>query len=165
VRRTGISRGEKQLRRFAELRRGKPLAGGSPGRTPMGTARRDTGPSAKVRAAVLIRDGYACAACGASVIGRPRSIQHRRARGMGGTSWPGVNLASNLVTLCGSATSPGGCHLRAEQRDPKMHERGFWLWSTQDPELVPVHRHGSTGPEWLERGGGVSFDEPTEGAA
>lgn len=99
---------------------------------------RDTGPSQAVRNLILAREGMQCAACGTSVTGRPRSIQHRQARGMGGTSDPAVNAPSNLVLLCSSATSPGGCHLACEDRDPDMHGRGFWLWSWESPELTAV---------------------------
>jgi hypothetical protein len=99
---------------------------------------RDTGPSLRVKAIVDERDNWTCAACGESVWGRPYSRQHRVARGMGGTSNPRVNAPSNLVLLCGSATSPGGCHLLCEQRDERMSELGFWLHSWQRPQLEPV---------------------------
>jgi hypothetical protein len=60
------------------------------------------------------------------------SIQHRLARGQGGT-----NTLPNMVTLCGSATSPG-CHWLCEQRDEDMLSRGLWLRSHQDPAKEPV---------------------------
>jgi hypothetical protein len=99
---------------------------------------RDTGPSLHVKAIVDERDDWHCAACGNSVWGRPYSRQHRVARGMGGTSDPRLNAPSNLVLLCGSATSPGGCHLLCEQRDERMNELGFWLKNSQRPWLEPV---------------------------
>lgn len=101
--------------------------------------RRDTGPSRKVRGVIWTREGGACAACGTSVTGRPFSLQHRNARGMGGTSDPEANAVFNLVLICGSATTPGSCHLACERRDPDMHARGFWLYSWEDPAEVPVH--------------------------
>ena len=63
---------------------------------------------------------------------RWRSIQHRKARGQGGTS-----EMSNLITLCGSATS-SGCHWLAEQRSDEMIARGLVVRSDQDPLTVPV---------------------------
>ncbi len=128
---------------------------------------RDTGPSPKVRALVLAREGMACAACGISVIGRPHSIQHRRARGMGGTADKSANSPSNLVLLCGSATSPGGCHLACEQRDIDMHGRGFWLRSWEDPAAIWVmlaSEHGSGVTVWLAADGTYSVASP-EGMA
>lgn len=113
-------------------------------RTPLRTSkekragRRDTGPSLHVKAIVDERDDWHCACCGTSVWGRPYSRQHRVARGMGGTSDPRLSAPSNIVLLCGSATSPGGCHLLCEQRDERMHELGFWLKNSQRPWLEPV---------------------------
>lgn len=97
-----------------------------------------TGPDTATRERVLHRDDYRCACCGRSVLYGPYSLQHRLARGAGGTSDPAINQPSNLVTLCGSATSPGGCHLACEQRDPVMRELGFWVCRGDDPATVPV---------------------------
>lgn len=122
---------------------------------------RDTGPSRAVRKLILAREGMQCAGCGVSVAGWPFSVQHRRARGMGGTKDPAANLPSNLLLLCGSATSPGGCHLLCEQRDPHMHERGLWLYSWEDPAEVPVmlaSRHGSGLTVRLDDLGGYAAD-------
>ncbi|GAA4627011.1 hypothetical protein GCM10023196_037560 [Actinoallomurus vinaceus] len=96
-----------------------------------------TGPADKIRALILERDGHRCASCGTAIRGRWYSLQHRNARGMGGTSDPLANSPVNLITLCVSATSPG-CHLACERRHPDMHEAGFWLWDSQDPTAVPV---------------------------
>jgi 5-methylcytosine-specific restriction protein A len=126
---------------------------------------RDTGPSRKVRALVLARDGFACAGCGKSIVGRPYSLQHRVARGMGGTSRADAGSPVNLIVLCGSATSPGGCHLLAEQRDPWAHERGLWLNSWEDPAVVPVMIATALlpVPMWLTADGRYS-KVPPEGA-
>src|SRR6185437_13773679 len=68
------------LARTAPLR---PAASETPRKAP-----RDTGPSRLVRSVVLERDQYACLACGKPV-GLPGtwwSIQHRLARGQGGSN-------------------------------------------------------------------------------
>lgn len=126
---------------------------------------RDTGPDRKTRALVLARDGYACVSCGraAGPGSGPYSLQHRLARGHGGGNSP-----SNLIVLCGSATSPGGCHLKAEQRDREMQAQGHWLESWQDPEAEGVmyfSEHGSGFTAWLLPDGSLTFDEPKRGAA
>lgn len=98
-----------------------------------------TGPDRVTRELVLERDDYRCVSCGVPIIGQQYSLQHRRARGMGGTDDPAANRPSNLVTLCGSATSPGGCHLAAEQRETEARDLGYWVPSWQDPRTVPVY--------------------------
>jgi hypothetical protein len=137
----------KRVKRLARTS-GLPRTGGLSRVTPMTRTAwkrkpvRDTGPTRKVRALVLARDGFACVGCNKSVVGRPYSLQHRVARGMGGTSRADAGSPVNLIVLCGSATSPGGCHLLAEQRDPVMHERGLWLNSWEDPAAEPVGHVG-----------------------
>lgn len=99
---------------------------------------RYTGPPAATRLTVLERDDWTCACCGNTVYGRPYSLQHRVARGMGGTSDPAANSPANLITLCGSATSPMGCHLACEQRDQRMYDLGFWRKQHENPAQIPV---------------------------
>lgn len=99
----------------------------------------DTGPDKNTRALVKERDEWRCAACGDPVKGTPGvdfSIQHRVARGPGGTPDPRINSPINLILLCGSATTL--CHGKAESRDPEMHRRGFWLKQSERPQLHPV---------------------------
>jgi hypothetical protein len=92
-----------------------------------------TGVAARVRELVLDRDGYHCLGCGVDVrTVRWYSLQHRRARGVGGSNGP-----ENLATVCGSATSPG-CHLLCEARDLEMTARGLYVPSWNDPADVPV---------------------------
>lgn len=89
-------------------------------------------PSRGIRALVLARDGSRCQRC-ARRVGRlgaawvPYSLQHRHARGMGGTTVGWVNLPANLVTMCGDATTPHGCHAWAESRPPEAYEEGWVL--------------------------------------
>jgi 5-methylcytosine-specific restriction endonuclease McrA len=89
------------------------------------------------RAAVYARDEGRCQACGIFVMREWKSIQHRKARGTGGT-----NNMSNLVLMCGSATT--GCHRLAENRDSVMLRRGFWVPSWLEPAAVPVERWDGT---------------------
>lgn len=87
----------------------------------------------RLRSQVLERDGYLCLGCGQDVTHmRWYSIQHRKARGGGGR-----NELTNLVTLCGSATSQG-CHLLCEQRDSEMRARGLWVSQWDEPRDIPV---------------------------
>lgn len=97
---------------------------------------RYTGPDRSVRELVDERDDWTCACCGNSVYGRPFSRQHRVARGMGGTSDPALNRPSNIVLLCGTATT--GCHLACEQRELAMYELGFWRKQHENPAQIPV---------------------------
>lgn len=128
---------------------------------PKHARRKDTGPSRKVRAMVLERDSWSCVSCGGDISdGHPYSIQHRLARGQGGT-----NDLFNLIVLCGSATSRG-CHLKAERRDPHMHAAGWYLESWQDPAAEPVMIQGADGGAtvWLTADGQYAF-EPISGSA
>ena len=157
------------MKRSPMPERKHPLARGAmlTRRAPVTTAKRDTGPSRKVRAIVMAREGNCCAACGISVTGRAYSVQHRVARGMGGTSDPAANSPERLVLLCGSATTPGSCHALCESRDEHMHGRGFWLWSWEDPTSVPVmlaSEHGSGITVWLDDAGSYLYEAP-EGLA
>ena len=144
--------------------------GGQLKRTPMRrtaakrTAPRDTGPDRATRFLVYEREGLRCACCGVPLDSETcwRSIQHRKARGVGGG-----NEMANLILLCGSATSDG-CHLRAEQRSDEMHARGFWLRSDEDPALVPVmlfEESGSGMTVYLTAAGGYSTEPPQAGEA
>lgn len=100
--------------------------------------KRDTGPDRATRELAFERDLHACAWCGKQLLTGPRSLQHRQARGMGGRTDPSVNRPSNLIWLCGTATTPGGCHLFAEQRSEEARVAGLWVPSWQDPARVPV---------------------------
>jgi hypothetical protein len=57
---------------------------------------------------------------------------------MGGTRWPGCNLPSNLMILCGSATTPGSCHEFAESHRAASTAAGWLVPSGVDPETEPV---------------------------
>lgn len=114
-----------------------------------------TGPTPTARELVLERDQYRCASCGKGIFGGLWSIQHRRARGSGGTSDPARDLPANLLLLCGSATSPYGCHHWCEQREQEATDLGYVvsLNSVDDPRDIPVH-HALHGLIYLADDGG-----------
>lgn len=134
------------MKRGGPLRRLTPLQPGASLRrvTPLRAARsrraivRDTGPSRVLRAAVLERDRHCCQRCGRSILGRAYSLQHRLPRGRGGG-----NSLANLVTLCGSATSPG-CHAAVESYRTSAIRDGFLVPTSIDPADWPVHRYLSS---------------------
>lgn len=130
-------------------------------RKPMRRTYRPTGPSGDVVEVCLERAGYSCEACG-SAIGDRRgvdwSVQHRRPRKMGGTRWPGCNLPSNLMILCGSATTPGSCHEFAESHRAAATAAGWLVPSGVDPLTEPVLVVGGRFV-WLDDAGRY-LDEP-----
>lgn len=142
-----------RLRSTTGLNRYQPLAPVSAKRAAAGERRpraKDTGPDRATRETVLERDDYSCGWCGVTILGRQYSLQHRRSRGDGGSSDPRINAPSNLVTLCGSATSPGGCHLKCKQHYTEAEALGFVvsLNSVHDPADVPV-THALSGRVFL----------------
>lgn len=72
------------------------------------------------------------------------SIQHRRPRGMGGSSLSSTNSPTNGLILCGSATTPGGCHFEVESNRTQALEDGYLVAQGVDPATIPVihHAHG-----------------------
>lgn len=99
----------------------------------------------KLRALVVERAGYSCDRCGRYLVGQLYSLQHRRAKGAGGRGGGYLDTAANLVVLCGHATSPGGCHLWAEEFSGRTTASscGFVIRGELDaPEDVPILRHG-----------------------
>jgi len=134
-----------------EIRRYTPLRAKAKLTARVGIARRkaqsakrvkDTGPKRSVVELVFDRDGGCCVRCGKAVRAEGRgeewSVQHRRARGAGGDVRPETNLPANLVVLCGSATSAGGCHEWAERHRAEARLAGLSMRWKQDPQKVPV---------------------------
>lgn len=117
---------------------------------------------------ILERDMHSCVRCGMGVgdlRGMDFSIQHRRARGAGGSVLPDTALPSNGVILCGSATTK--CHAEVERRRVEDEIAGYWA-----PQLaggkpvvmttVPLH-HAAHGWILLDDFGG--FDRIARRAA
>ncbi len=107
----------------------------------MQTRHRVTGPSSTTVEAVLERAQWSCELCSAELgdrRGEDYSVHHRRPRQMGGTRWAGINLPSNLLILCGSATTPGGCHAFVESNRSASVAAGWLVLSRQDPAHVQV---------------------------
>jgi hypothetical protein len=57
---------------------------------------------------------------------------------MGGTSDPRINAWANLILMCGTGTSAGGCHARTEHNPTWALEHGYRVGSWDDPATVPV---------------------------
>jgi 5-methylcytosine-specific restriction protein A len=64
---------------------------------------------------------------------------------MGGRAGAELHTAANVVVLCGSATTPGGCHNLAENAERARCEREGFVTTgeAQRPEDVPILLHGA----------------------
>lgn len=98
---------------------------------------RRTDPSAATVRSVRARDDHRCVRCCESDMGTPLSTHHRRNRGMGGSRWPGINLPSNLLTLCGSGTT--GCHGWVTDHPREAMAAGLVVSKFADPTAMPVY--------------------------
>ncbi|MGO4143830.1 HNH endonuclease [Paenarthrobacter sp. YAF11_1] len=104
------------------------------------------GPTTAVRRQVIQRDLSKCQYCGRHVRTEDGwySLQHRRARGMGGTRSAAANQPANLLLVCGTATTE--CHGLIESQPVQATARGFRISSAADPEKLPYTDW--TGREW-----------------
>lgn len=111
-----------------------------------------------LRARVLERDGYTCCRCFRLLQGNYYSLHHRLPRSRGGK-----HTAENIVTVCGSGTSPDGCHLWIETNRQRAYEEGWLIYTGMDPASSPVLRGGAwlqpTVDGWVEVQGGL-VDSP-----
>lgn len=94
---------------------------------------RRTDPTPATVRLVRERDHNACARCGGT---NQLTTHHRRARGMGGSRWPGINQPSNLLTLCGSGTT--GDHGWVTNHPAESRDLGLSVSMHADPAAVPV---------------------------
>lgn len=92
---------------------------------------RYTGPDARTRGLVYERDFYCCQWCGNLDCG-PLQLQHRRARGMGGSRLEDTNSPSNLVTI----GEPD--HAFIERKRDLARAFGFNVRQGVDPATVPI---------------------------
>lgn len=95
------------------------------------------GISKSTRADVIARDGNQCQWCGRYVdtAGGWYSLQHRRARGMGGSRRTETDAPANLLLVCGTGTTE--CHGHIEAHPREAAARGFRLEQGADPEATP----------------------------
>lgn len=105
---------------------------------------KDTGPSPATRRLVLDRAQGCCELCGRLLhdgttwIGA-HSVHHRQPRGMGGTTRPDANAVWVLLLLCGSATTPDGCHTYVETNRTEALANGWLVPQAGEPATVLVH--------------------------
>lgn len=149
-----MSRASAPLRRTPIKSTGGTLARRAPAKlhaTPPTSKARGNEPSRAVKKAVLVRDDWHCQRCGRQVLGRPFSRQHLLPRGRGGG-----NGMRNLALVCGSATTPGGCHDEIEHQARRRCTMEGWLVPNGvDPEKWAVWRFGQgwerpTETGWVE---------------
>lgn len=126
-----------------------------------------SGPTRAGRHVVIARDQGRCVCCGVEVCDpetftpwRQFSLQHRRARGAGGSKDPVTNSSVNLIVLCGTGTTE--CHGWVELHRVEAQHVGFAVAQWQDPELVPV-QHWLYGPAFVTPTGWVPIGGDAEG--
>jgi hypothetical protein len=92
----------------------------------------------KVRREVIARDKSTCQWCGrfVDVDSGWYSLQHKRARGMGGSKRIDTDLACNLVLVHGTGTTE--CHGYIESHREEAVSRGFNVADRHNPALVPL---------------------------
>lgn len=91
------------------------------------------------RTVVLERDNNTCQRCGANVLYKLASVQHRIARGRGGTASLRVWSPSNMVLMCGSATTPGSCHNFVENEEREQGKDEGWVLPMNNPSIDPAN--------------------------
>jgi hypothetical protein len=109
-----------------------------------------SGFSPATRKRIWVRDAGGCQWCGLPIHeGQEYSIQHRRARGAGGSSRPETDLDGNGVLMHGTGTT--GCHGHVEKYREESRARGFTLWqSCPVPADVPIQVEDPTvGRVWV----------------
>jgi hypothetical protein len=103
----------------------------------------------KTRALVIARDNSICAWCGLYVDTTTGwySLQHRRARGMGGSRLPDTDQPQNLVLVHGTGTTL--CHGEIESKRAEAVRRGFNVQQGNDPTVVPLLVHSGPAGFWV----------------
>jgi 5-methylcytosine-specific restriction protein A len=120
---------------------------------------RDTGPTQATKVLLWARANGRCELCGRDLEhGFPFSRHHRRPRGSGGSTVSWINDVTNLLLLCGSATTPDGCHLLVEKHRDHAKALG-WLIpysSPYTPAELPVSLEPGRGLVYLTADGGYA---------
>ena len=115
----------------------------------------------RTRAGNGCADDARCECCGCFLGRYGGQVQHRLARGIGGSKDPLVRSLANAALLCGTSVTPS-CHGDAESRDPErdMEAKGFVIRHGTgpdfDPRYVPVmlaSPFGSRQMAWLSADG------------
>lgn len=117
----------------------------------------------KVRQQVKDRAMGCCERCGTPLDTFLYSLQHRRARSMGGSRAADTNTAVNLAALCGSATTPSTCHQWAETHPEAAIEGGWRVPSWADPAATPID-HWEHGLVYLTGDGRYTQTPPAASA-
>lgn len=120
-----------------------------------------TGPDQHTVDQVLARDHWSCVRCGGGLHGARGvdwSIQHRRARGRGGSSRPDTNAPQNLLSVCGGALT--GCHGHIESHRDEARAHGWAVRQSEDPLVKPVV-HFLWGHVFLTAEGKTASRRPT----
>jgi hypothetical protein len=108
----------------------------------------------QTRDAVIARDASRCARCNRGVANVPSSVQHRKPRGMGGTSDVRSYDMRNLVLMCGTGTT--GCHGDGESFRALAYDTGWLVRSYDDLDTPLISKDGrritltSDGDRWDE---------------
>ena len=80
-----------------------------------------TNPDIETRMKVFHRDHGKCFICGRTLSASAFTLHHRRMRSH---AWEGLNLPSNLITVCGSGTM--GCHARIHAHPKESYVKAGW---------------------------------------
>lgn len=123
---------------------------------------------AAARAIVLERDQNTCQRCGVNVLYKLASVQHRIARGRGGSASERVWTPANLVLMCGSATTPGSCHDFVEHQGREQGKADGWVLPMNNPSIDPATEPLLTFRGWVlldDLGSRTPCDPPREEAA
>lgn len=95
--------------------------------------------SRRLRTSILERDNYQCQRCGISIMNQRYSVHHRKLRSH--ASPDEVNLADNLITLCGSGTT--GCHGWVHAHPAEAREQGYIISAYRPVTAFTGHRNES----------------------
>ena len=120
----------------------------------------------KLRRLIHERDGGRCQRCTRIIGSGPRSLHHRRPRGMGGSRY--ANTAANLILLCGSGVT--GCHGWVESNRFRAKQLRFLIPQGHDPARTPLYRfmrswEQPTDTGWVPVDPPEDFETSNEGSA